>query len=53
MLWQLHEIRHALAEEACSPEEINARAQETIRHYQLTNLILISTPEHIRRRSAA
>lgn len=47
MLWQLHEIRHALAEKCFAPEQINAQAQEIIRQYNLTNLKIIKEPEQV------
>ena len=47
MLWQLHEIRHSLAEKQLSPEQINTRAQATITQYNLTNLKIIRAPVRV------
>ena len=44
MLWQLHEIRHSLAEQQLSPEQINTRAEALITQYNLTNLKIIRAP---------
>ncbi|RJP33255.1 MAG: hypothetical protein C4527_04940 [Candidatus Omnitrophota bacterium] len=37
-LWQLHEIRHSMAVENLSPQQINKNAQQVIKEYQLNNL---------------
>ena len=41
MLYQLHEIRHALAEQHQSPEEMNAAGRRIIAAYQLKNLKIV------------
>ncbi len=47
MLWQLHEIRHVLAEQHCSPDQINERAQDIITQYNLTNLKIVREPVRV------
>lgn len=40
-LWQLHEIRHEIAEQDESPEQINAIGRRVISQYKLKNLRII------------
>lgn len=46
MLWQLHEIRHILAQQHRSPDQINRHAQEVLAQYNLTNLTIIRNVKH-------
>jgi|APCry1669188970_1035186.scaffolds.fasta_scaffold253153_2 hypothetical protein len=41
MLWELHEIRHALAEQHQSPEQINAIGHQIIAQYHLNHLKIV------------
>jgi hypothetical protein len=43
MLWQLHEIRHQLAEQHQTPEQINTIGREVIAKYKLNNLKIVSS----------
>ncbi|MBU0701292.1 hypothetical protein KKE26_08400 [bacterium] len=40
-LWQLHEIRHQLAEQHQSSQQINTIGQHVIKRYNLKNLKII------------
>ncbi|MFH1860022.1 MAG: hypothetical protein ABH870_03270 [bacterium] len=40
-LWQLHEIRHQLAEQHQSSQQINTNGQHVIKRYKLNNLKII------------
>lgn len=42
-LWQLHEIRHQLAEQHQSPEQINTTGIKLIAKYKLNNLKIITS----------
>jgi len=42
MLWYLHEIRHKIAKQNQSPEQINTSAKAIIRQYKLDHLKFIS-----------
>ena len=42
MLWYLHEIRHKIAEEKQSPEQINTAVKQIIRQYKLDNLKIVN-----------
>lgn len=42
-LWQLHEIRHRLAEQRQSPEQINTTGLQLIIKYKLHNLKIITS----------
>ncbi len=42
-LWQLHEIRHHLAEQHQSPEQINTIGLHVITEYKLNNLKIVSS----------
>lgn len=41
MLWELHEIRHALAEQHQSPEQMNAIGRQIIAQYHLHHLKIV------------
>ncbi len=41
MLWNLHEIRHKIAEQHQSPDQINTIARHLIRQYKLDNLKIV------------
>ncbi|MBF0100956.1 MAG: hypothetical protein HQK77_08620 [Desulfobacterales bacterium] len=43
MLWNLHEIRHKIAEQNQSPEQINIAVRDIIRQHRLDNLKLVNT----------
>ncbi|MFH1077093.1 MAG: hypothetical protein V1753_09745 [Pseudomonadota bacterium] len=42
-LWQLHEIRHQLAEQRQSPEQINTTGLQLITKYKLNNLKIVTS----------
>jgi hypothetical protein len=42
MLWNLHEIRHRIAEQNPSPEQINMDVRDIIRQYRLDNLKIVN-----------
>lgn len=42
-LWQLHEIRHQLAEQRQSPEQINTTGLQLIIKYKLNNLKIVTS----------
>ena len=46
MLWQLHEIRHQLAEQHQSPHQINMNAESVIQQYHLGNLKIVRMADH-------
>jgi hypothetical protein len=50
MLWELHEIRHALAEQPQSPEQMNTTGRQIIAQYHLNNLKIVD-PEGIQRKA--
>lgn len=41
VLWQLHEIRHQLAEQRQSPEQINTIGLQVMTKYKLNNLKIV------------
>lgn len=41
MLWELHEIRHELAEQQQTPEQMNALAHQIIAQYHLYHLNIV------------
>jgi hypothetical protein len=41
VLWQLHEIRHQLAEQHQSPQQMNSIGQQIIKKYKLNNLKIV------------
>ena len=43
-LWELHRIRHEMAQKRQSPGEINAIGHELIRKYSLNNLRIVRRP---------
>ncbi len=53
MLWRLHEIRNAIAEENNTPEQINARARDVLAKFKLTNLKIIREPPRTLEKNAA
>ncbi|MCP4404657.1 MAG: hypothetical protein GY801_46055 [bacterium] len=46
MLWQLHEIRHQLAEQHQSAHQINMNAESVIQQYHLGNLKVVRMTDH-------
>jgi hypothetical protein len=47
-LWQLHEIRHQLAEQHQSPEEINKTGLGLITKYKLNNLKIVTSKKMVK-----
>ncbi len=45
MLWNLHEIRHKIAGQNQSPEQINSAVRDVIRQYKLDNLKIVNRIE--------
>ena len=41
MLWELHEIRHELAQQHQTPEQMNATARQIIAQYHLLHLKIV------------
>jgi len=52
MLWELHEIRHELAEQHQSPEQINTTGRHIIAQYHLNNLKIVQ-PQVIQQKKVA
>ena len=52
MLWELHEIRHELAEQHQSPEQMNTTGRQIIAQYHLNNLKIVQ-PHVIQHKKAA
>ncbi len=51
MLWELHEIRHELAEQHQSPEQINNTGRQIIAQYHLQNVKIVQ-PHPLRKQAA-
>lgn len=47
-MWKLHEIRHQLAEQHQSPEEINKTGLDLITKYKLNNLKIVSSSKMVK-----
>jgi len=42
MLWELHQIRHNLAQKTESAEQINRHGLDVIKRYHLKNVVLVN-----------
>jgi len=45
MLWNLYEIRHKIANQNHSPEQINTAVKDILRQYRLDNLKIVNRIE--------